>query len=270
VLKKLLKYEFKSVFYLLLPLYFAVLMVSAVCRLFINIDFLQEVFNGLPFFFICAVYFGLFVGMFAVTLLMIVQRFYKGLLSEEGYLMFTLPVKPWQLIISKGIVSTVIVLISGIIMIMSIFILTLNLGDIWSIFFNHEVIRFDRLFEKFRTWPLFVLEFILLMFIYLWKHIAHTYSAMAIGQLSNKHRAVLSIIAYSVEWFAISLFWISVIEFSNKFHFRLPSSWDYWMNEHGEFSLHFGMWILLIWQGLELAFYYISTHYILSKKLNLE
>ncbi len=269
-MKKLLKYEFKSVFYLLLPLYFAVLMVSAVCRLFISIDFLQEIYNGLPFFFICAVYFGLFVGMFAITLLMIIQRFYKGLLSEEGYLMFTLPVKPWQLIISKGIVSTVIVITSGIMMIISVFILTLNLGDIWTIFFGHDAIQFGRLFEKFPTWPLVALEFILLMFIYLWKHIAHAYSAMAVGQLSNKHRGVLSIIAYSVEWLAISLFWIFVIEALDKFPFQLPSSWDYWMNTHGEFSIHFGMWILLIWQGLELAFYYVSTHYILSKKLNLE
>ena len=51
-MRKLLKYEFKSVFYLLLPLYACFMVVSVACRLFMNIEFLQDIFNGVPFFFL--------------------------------------------------------------------------------------------------------------------------------------------------------------------------------------------------------------------------
>ena len=37
----------------------------------------------------------------------ILQRFYKNLLSGEGYLMHTLPVRPWQHIASKLIAAVV-------------------------------------------------------------------------------------------------------------------------------------------------------------------
>ena len=41
------------------------------------------------------VYFALIVATIAMTFVIIIQRFYKNLLGDEGYLMFTLPVKPW-------------------------------------------------------------------------------------------------------------------------------------------------------------------------------
>ena len=44
------------------------------------------------------VYAGVFIALIVATVLIILQRFYKGLLRDEGYLMHTLPVKPWQLI----------------------------------------------------------------------------------------------------------------------------------------------------------------------------
>lgn len=267
-MRKLLKYEFKSVFYLMLPLYLVFVVVSAACRLFINVDFLQDMFNGLPFFFVNMVYFGLFVAMMVISLLMVVQRFYKGLLSEEGYLMFTLPVRTWQLILSKGIVATVTVIASGVVTLLSLFILTMNLGDIWSMFtFDQDVIVFSRLFEMFPTWPLFALEFVLLMFVYLWKHIAHAYSAMAFGQLANKNRVILSFVVYGAQWLGISFFWLMVVSVMNKLHFQVPHGLSH---GHEEFFMHFGMWMLMVWQGLELAFYYITTHWILSRHLNLE
>lgn len=37
------------------------------------------------------IYFALFVAMIVATIIIVVVRFYKGLLGEEGYLMHTLP-----------------------------------------------------------------------------------------------------------------------------------------------------------------------------------
>ncbi len=35
------------------------------------------------------------VGLLIMTIMFVIQRFWNGLLKEEGYLMFTLPVKVW-------------------------------------------------------------------------------------------------------------------------------------------------------------------------------
>lgn len=273
MLRKLLKYEFKSVFYLLLPLYACFLVVSAACRLFMNVDFLQDIFSGVPFFFLCMVYFGLFVGMIAISLMLVIQRFHKGLLSEEGYLMFTLPVKPWHLIVSKGIAATVMVLAGGGVIILSLMVLTMTFRESWEVissFFYIEREVWERIWKYFPTWPLLVAEGILFLLVYLWKHICHAYSAMAFGQASNKNRTVFSVIIYGAEWLGITMFWLMVGSILNRVSFNFPNSMNMWFNRHYQITTHVLMWFLLLWQGLELAFYYVTTHWMLSKHLNLQ
>ena len=68
-------------------------------------------------------YAAIFIAMIVITIFIVVMRFYKGLLGDEGYLMHTLPVKPWQLITSKGIVACAVVIISIVCAVISIFIL---------------------------------------------------------------------------------------------------------------------------------------------------
>ena len=46
-------------------------------------------------------YVVLIISISAITLIIMVQRFYKNLLGDEGYLMFTLPVKTWQNVLNK-------------------------------------------------------------------------------------------------------------------------------------------------------------------------
>ncbi len=273
-MRKLLKYEFKSVFYLLLPLYACFMVVSVACRLFMNIEFLQDIFNGVPFFFLGMVYFGLFVGMIAISLMLVIQRFHKGLLSEEGYLMFTLPVKPWQLIVSKGIVATVMVLAGGAVIVLSLMVLTMTFRESWefiSSFFHIEKEAWEWMWQNFPTWPLLLAEGILFLLVYLWKHICHTYSAMAFGQASNKNRTVLSVVIYGAEWLGITMFWLMLGSILNRVSFQLPySSMDTWFDRHYQITIHILMWVLLLWQGIELAFYYVTTHWMLSKHLNLQ
>ena len=50
---------------------------------------------------------GVIIGTVVVTIMTIVQRFYRNLLGREGYLMHTLPVTETQLVTSKLISSTV-------------------------------------------------------------------------------------------------------------------------------------------------------------------
>ena len=54
------------------------------------------------------------VALPVVTLVMIIIRYYKNMFGNEGYLMFTLPVKSQQLLISKAVTSVVWTILAGI------------------------------------------------------------------------------------------------------------------------------------------------------------
>ena len=121
MLKKLCKYEFKSIMRTLLPIYLAVIAVSLINAVslglssgpFTNNDI--QIFDGTILYWILGLmqlvvgfaYFAVLVALFVLTMVVILQRFYKGLLCDEGYLMFTLPVSVHQHIWSKLIVSAV-------------------------------------------------------------------------------------------------------------------------------------------------------------------
>lgn len=46
-------------------------------------------------------------GLSMILIIYFAIRFYKNLYTDEGYLMHTLPVKPWMLIVSKLTIGTI-------------------------------------------------------------------------------------------------------------------------------------------------------------------
>ena len=140
---KLMKYEFRSVFKQI-GVIWAALPAVAILTSFTgwiyarsalaqeNDQLLGALLSRIPMF----LYVGLFIALVVATLFVVVMRFYKGLLKEEGYLMHTLPVKEWQLIASKGVTATVTVLISMALAAVSIILLNLvgNLSGIGELF----------------------------------------------------------------------------------------------------------------------------------------
>lgn len=123
MLGKLIKYEFKATGRTFLPLYGAILLVTLIHRLFgRNTQGLYEELNKIGDFTTMALV-ALFIALGVVTLVMIIQRFQKNLLSDEGYLMFTLPVTTRSLILSKIIVAITWTVLSVIVGIISFIIL---------------------------------------------------------------------------------------------------------------------------------------------------
>lgn len=75
------------------------------------------------------------IAVFVVTLVVICMRFYKNLYSNEGYLSFTLPLKPHLHLVSKAIVSFGWMLLSVIISMGAIFVALYGLGvdgKVWT------------------------------------------------------------------------------------------------------------------------------------------
>ena len=108
MLKKLLKYEFKATARTYGGMYLALLAASvlfggSVWRWNSTNSEAYSTLVGL----LSLVYTGVIIGTVVVTIMTIVQRFYRNLLGREGYLMHTLPVTETQLVTSKLISSTV-------------------------------------------------------------------------------------------------------------------------------------------------------------------
>ena len=128
---KLIKYEIRSSIKMMAVIWAALIAVSVLFSLSINFlsDLVIDSGNGINTIvgiveiITGIMYFAVFVALVVATVVMIILRFYKGLLGDEGYLMHTLPVKPWQLITSKGIVAAIVVIGSIIIAFLSIMIL---------------------------------------------------------------------------------------------------------------------------------------------------
>ncbi|NMA55206.1 MAG: hypothetical protein GX952_04665, partial [Firmicutes bacterium] len=102
MLRKLLKYEIKATARVFLPLYL-ILFTMAIVNKLISLIFPLGIET--PKVVGMAIYSAILVGMFVATFVMILQRFYKNLLANEGYLMFTLPTVSWKLICSKLLVA---------------------------------------------------------------------------------------------------------------------------------------------------------------------
>lgn len=138
-------------------------------------------------------YIAVFIATAAASVVIIIMRFYKGLLSDEGYLMHTLPVKPWQLITAKGVSALIIVCASVIVSILSIMVLA-GTGSFGAIVEFCDLIR-----EMFREEPKVILvaaELIVLVILSLLKSIYQIYASLSIGQLAGKYRILLSLGAY--------------------------------------------------------------------------
>ncbi|MEG2407137.1 MAG: ABC-2 transporter permease, partial [Clostridiales bacterium] len=109
MLGKLLKYELKSTARTFIPLYAAILVVAIVNGFTVGTEMFE--IQGIA----TLILGGLMVALFVITIVVIIQRFKKNLLEDEGYLMFTLPVSPKMLVLSKYIVSLIWAILSGIV-----------------------------------------------------------------------------------------------------------------------------------------------------------
>ena len=133
---KLLKYDFRSMLKQFAFIWPAALVLAVINRFTLNgldsSSAVGETTAGITM----LVYVAILVAMFAVTMIFVIQRFFKGLLGDEGYLMHTLPVRPWELIGSKLLCAVATTLLSIVVAICSILFIVpwdgVNWGEVFS------------------------------------------------------------------------------------------------------------------------------------------
>lgn len=205
MLRNLLKYEFKATARMFIPLYIALILVSIVNRIFrmssIDMGFTLTVMTLV----------GLFIALGVMTLIGVIDRFKKNLLSDEGYLMFTLPVSSKQLIGSKLIITLIWTTISAIVAVLAF---TILLADQYTFIELHrvftELVNIWRMYDdRIQMW-VFVQIPLLGIMTYI-SFILVIYLSLASAQLPkfNKYRTLMSFICFFV--ISTIIQWVGVI-----------------------------------------------------------
>lgn len=265
MLTKLLKYEFKATARLFLPFYL-VLLVFALVNRFIDFEQLVAIdaqvfgFGVLEMFGFLArlLYFVLVVGIQVMTLLILLQRFYKSLLGDEGYLMFTLPVHPRQHIVSKLIAAAVWITASGLVTAFSIMIITAR-AEMWEVL-QRAVSVFG---SAFGVTGFFVFPGALLAVMA--SGILMIYAAVALGHISPRHKILVSL-----AWYAALGFASTTLLFIFLTRIRAPLQEITGVINDG-MAINLGIvWYVLLPAVVLGAIYFVLTNYILERRLNLE
>lgn len=261
MLGKLFSYEMKACSRLLLPLYLVLAAITILERIVIGLNIFNGTLVVIPAIttiaFIVAI-----ITIAVVSVVIIIVRFYKNLVTDEGYLMFTLPVKSHQLIISKLIAGIIWIIgsISAILAALFLAFGTLVKSD--SIFEFLREVSLQIKQELGDDCTLFFIEIFALIIISLVSNILHIYASIAIGQLFSGHKILGSVVAYIITQTLMQIIVIVFLVGTN-----IISGLDF---------NNINILTLVIWPVLILitilfsAGYYCITNYIFKNKLNLE
>jgi hypothetical protein len=261
MLGKLFKHEMKAQARLLLPLLGVLAALTIVDCIVFNLGIFKGALAIIPGF-IAFAYGAAIVATIVVSSVIIILRFYKNLMSDEGYLMFTLPVKSHDLINSKLIASILWNTICFSAVIASIGVVITATGHMTQVtdFFNLVINEFR--LELGDSSTLFMIELIVMIFLSVLNSVLMIYVSIAIGQLFNGHKVLGSFGAYIVISIAVQI--ISTIA-------TLVVSFFFSKN-FSEISavpqIVFPLTLLFL-LVFNIAFYWV-TDYIFRKKLNLD
>lgn len=272
MLGKLMKHEFRATGRIILPLLAAELILAVLAGFSVRgLDNIKNprFLDGMYSLTVGAFFLGMF-AIFVVAFVLMIQRFYKSLLRDEGYLSMTLPVSVDEQIWAKLLVSFVWFLAVGALCLVSMFVVAsigvrvslpegLVLSDLW------DALRAGVRELGGGNIALYFLEALAILFFGICSTCLRCYAAMAIGCSAADHKLALSFAAY----FAIGIA-LSIV--ANGALFSVLPRMDVdllFPNMSSAGALHAVMLgNLVICAGLSALFYFV-TRYFLKNRLNL-
>lgn len=271
MLSKLMKYDFKATSKFFVPCSIFILLYSCVATLFFNFSTITGKMNSSISFtllitLLTVFYAGILIAYVLGTYAISIVHFYKSMVTDQGYLTHTLPVKKSKIILGKFLTANILCLIGAIIAGLSAIIyfdipsilsnLNLDYAKIWSTIYPE-------------IGPVGIILTIISCFLGFMTNIAMFYLAIALGQLVNKHKALGSILFF----FAL-LFVYQIIATFFGFFFLDSNAKILYENSSGFFSTT-GAYTLTMILGIVssivvTAIQLFITHFIFQKKLNLD
>ena len=273
MLGKLIKYDFRSCIRRFGPLWLGLALLAVINGFTIGHVLDNSSISGFPQFALGIMPMILLIVMWTavaiMSLVFICERFYKGLLGDEGYLSLTLPVTTEQHIASKAIVATLLQIITAFVALVSGILLVL----VYKPAFFGEVLRaIPKVFSYIdgRFVALF-LEYLLFILVGSVAQTMHIYLSICLGHLARNHRVAWSVGAYILISVAISNILTLCAPLMNK----IPEEWFVGIDELGAHISFFGPLAGLIGgailvEALVAAAFFFGSDYILKNRLNLE
>lgn len=277
MLRKLIKYDILADYKRYGIVFAAMLMFSI---LLMALDRLTEIFKENRFFevmmIVCAMlFFAAAVVMFTMIFVIATIRFYKNLVRDEGYLMHTLPVPTWKLIMSKFLTtyiwSAAALIVTGICFgivageLLWLFKLDIGWEALSSAFVEGTV---NGTAEQLRN---FFLICFIVMALTPGFMVLHIYMSLALGNLFHTHKLGMSVLMFFALYIAeqilsgVFMMFMSaeMIEYLTVLDAVVPFEAGYrYMMTSLIFSVVFTVVLMVV--------YFIGAERIFSKKLNLE
>ena len=284
MLGNLMKYDLRSGIRTFALIWIGLAALAAINGLTLRITFDGDIQSKLARFIITVLpmvlLVALYVAMGIFMLVFIINRFYKGLLGDEGYLMFTLPVSVSEHIGSKLLTSMIFQIGSFAVAVLSGGLLLAvlapaNLREITA--------AVQDMTDYLAGYPLpagtgwLITEFAVYMLIGAAVTILQIYTAISIGHLAKKNRGWFALLAYvgiSIAFSIIMNGCMSLFLQTDAFPNGLLN-WEFYLDDAGWHVQGVGMMAsaLGIYIGLDLLVgtgFFFATRAILSKRLNLE
>ncbi len=257
MLKKLLKHEWNAVARKY-GLFYLVLGVLTLVTCLIRLIPVENLFFNLGKMALLVLYILALIGVFFCSTAMGVVRFYKNMVTEEGYLTFTLPVKVEQLVISKLLVAFAWQMITIVLCLLSVFLVFVPGHISFGEFFGELSVMFDSLGGTVTTIVVMMVVSIAYQFLFY-------YLSIAIGQLFHDHKIVGSVVAYCVLSFVLEMI-VMILMFAV---FGLAGIIDMSASMSALDGVNTMYWFTTALSAVIGVIAYFVTCHLLKKKLNL-
>ncbi len=274
MLKKLIKHEFKATAKTMGLLFGAVLLLSVLTSISLKLPEGNKFFDTIKAVLI-AVYVVVMFGMMFAGILLLIFRFYNNMLKDQGYLTHTLPVKMWQHIVAKVITYFVWIVAAVVVAVVSLGIFLMGTGVVNFSQIGEVMSEIGASLEQYPQIITILLWILVLGIVQIFANILCLFASMSMGQLFGKHRVAGSVASYIGLNYIIGIFtsfimYLPMNSFEGQINAldeatNIPDMIQIFQNMlNGFFAITLVVDIVLI------ALYFGITHFMLTRKLNLE
>lgn len=274
MLKKLIKHEFKATAKTMGLLFGAVLLLSVLTSISLKLPEGNKFFDTIKAVLI-AVYVVVMFGMMFAGILLLIFRFYNNMLKDQGYLTHTLPVKMWQHIVAKMLTYFVWIVAAVVVAAVSLGIFLMGTGVVNFSQIGEVMSEIGASLEQYPQIITILLWILVLGIVQIFANILCLFASMSMGQLFGKHRVAGSVASYIGLNYIIGIFTSFIMYLPmNSFEGQI-NALDEATNIADMIQIFQNMLngffvITLVVELVLIALYFGITHFMLTRKLNLE
>lgn len=261
-----LKYDFKSLFRLVWPLYVVGIALPIGIRVFGLVQNLP-IFDSFVFEMISVMYMGIYVislvALVIWPIVVTVRDFFNSMLKDEGYLTNTLPVSRNILFISKEAAGLIVFCLSGLVLVLSLWILSSDFPV--QVYFSGLSVQDGRAIG-----PIILMVLMILASFY--QSITMIFLSMMLGQMHRSNKGLFSVVYYFLINFGmqvLALILLMIFVYSMD-HFSIEQAFTQYASSYEWVMAMVMFGVITVYNlGLGIIFHSIGV-WISNHKLNLE